>query len=104
MVASHGTPLSRSCSSGIGDELLDLGGGQAERLGLHLDGGRPELRVDVERGAAQLDDAEDQRGDRGGEDEAGEAKAGVCDPSGHVADPLRVLRSRRRAPPGGVER
>jgi hypothetical protein len=80
---------------GHGDELLDLGGGQAQRLGLHVDGGRPELRVDIECGATQLDDAEDQRSDRGGDDEAGEAKAGECDPSGHVGDPLRMRRSRR---------
>ena len=47
-----------------GDELLDLLGGQAEGVGLHLDPRGRELREDVDPGVAQLQTADDEHGDR----------------------------------------
>ena len=51
MTSRNATPLSRSCSSGHGDELLDLLGGEPERLGLHLHRDRRELGQRVPRHA-----------------------------------------------------
>ena len=44
-------------------QLLDLVGGEAERLGLDLDVRRRELRQDVDRRAAERDDAQSQHSD-----------------------------------------
>ena len=41
------------------DQLLHLGGRQAERLGLDLDRGGHQLRVHVDRSAPQLDERQD---------------------------------------------
>ena len=64
-----------------GDELLHLLGGQPERLGLHLDVGRRELRQHVDRRVAQLQDADDHDADRNADDEQPEPQARFDDPT-----------------------
>ena len=72
-----------------GDELLDLGGGEAERRRLDLDPRRRELREDVDRRRPQLRDAEDHQRDRGQDDE----RSGT---SGSTATIQRIMRGRGR--------
>ena len=86
------------------DQLLDLRGGQAERLGLDLDRGRPELRVDVDAAPRSCTTPRISAATAAARTSRAKRRLEYRDPSGHVADPLRVLRSRRRAPPDGVER
>jgi hypothetical protein len=65
------------------DQLLDLFGGEPQGLGLHLDDRRVELRQDVHRRPAGLDDPEDHQADRRGHDEAPEFEARSDDPTHH---------------------
>ena len=87
MWSSHATPSSRSCSRGHGDELLHLLGGEAERLGLDVDGDRGELRQHVGLRPAQRPDAEhhDHHGD--GDDSPTSLEARPDDPTHHWREP-----------------
>ena len=60
---------------GHGDELLDLGGGEADRGGLDLDLGRRELGEDVDLRLRELDGADDQQGHGEGDDDEPELQA-----------------------------
>ena len=72
------------------DELLDLGGGQTERLGLDLDVRRGELRVDVGRRVRKGRDADGE--DRGGEadDQPAQLHRAADEPPDHRASRVIV--------------
>jgi hypothetical protein len=72
-----GHPVEQVLLEGDGDELLDLGRGQPEGLGLDLNPRRGELRQHVHRHVAQLGGPEHQQG-RGQHDH---------DPAGPQAPP-----------------
>ena len=76
------------------DELLDLLGGEPERLRLHLDVGRRELGEHVGRRLVELQDAEDHDARGDADDEQPEAQA----PADDVTDHGRPL----RRPAGGA--
>ena len=71
-----------------GDELLDLLGGQSERLGLHLDRRRLELGIDVQRRVVQLRQPEREDGDDAGHHQAPHPHRGIHQPAHHWAPPV----------------
>jgi len=66
-----------------GDQLLDLGGGQPERLGLDLDHRRVELGKCLHRHAAKLHKPEEQQRHGDKNDQEPELQARSDDPSHH---------------------
>ena len=85
-----------------GDQLLDLVGRQAERLGLDLHVGRRELRQHVDRRVAQLHDAYDHHAHRHADDQQPETQARSGRLRGSSLRPPRLGHHRdrlARAPP-----
>jgi hypothetical protein len=86
-----------------GDQLLDLGRGEPECLGLNLDGRRSELGQNVDRHVADLHDAEDHGCCCDRDDDASEPQARLDDPAHHRRVP-RVRKTAANQAKCGLER
>src|SRR4029077_14566362 len=69
------------------DQLLDLGCGKSQRLGLDLDLWRRELRQDVDGRVPDLGDAEPQHEHGGTDDQHAELQAEEDEPTNHRNPP-----------------